>query len=663
MYEYHNHKLSIPARLLYEVWGLMTYKAYNQRCCRKKLVRTKEGKGEGNEAFVSFYDLPGDIQEICINKLGHPKQVVVRNKLLDYMVPDTEATDFFARHRKPDGLPLSDEKQREKVTNCIILNAIQTIFKTKQAQLALFGGQKTKLWQKVSEAVNGIPKHDPHQPLKEGWLFSLPGTQRRLKNKYEEYQQEGYQAFIHKGEGTENSIKIKGAVADFILAYYQLPNKPSVPELLHAYELEREHRDDFPSLTEQGVHRWLHETKQMRVWITARDGKEAWRRKFANSIERDRGQWFPNAWWAIDGSKLDLIYYDPEASNKMGAKMKTDVLFDIYSEKIIGYSLSETENHADHIKAINRALQHAQARPYLFTYDNQSGHKMARMQDLYANVVAKSGGTHYPHKANQKSNPVEQIFKRLQQQVINKHWHSDKQSVKVRTSANQMNDEFIKAYKDDLPTKSEVVKIWEYCVKVWNEAKHPHFDQSRNQVYTHEMKVKEEITLLDIVSLVWVAETKNTITYRRDGLSMRLGDDTYKYEVYTAKGDIDLEFRQTYLNTKFIVRYNPEYLNDYVQLYQTDKDKNMVFVAVAQPKRKHESIPVLMKEGDKEQWYKDFITQEQEYERDRKESEAIAKRTGITREAMILEQDLAVKMGGQITKKQRNAVENIFNDL
>ena len=50
MYEYHNNILSIPARLLYEDWNLMAYKTYLSLCCRKKLIRTKEGKGKGNEA-------------------------------------------------------------------------------------------------------------------------------------------------------------------------------------------------------------------------------------------------------------------------------------------------------------------------------------------------------------------------------------------------------------------------------------------------------------------------------------------------------------------------------------------------------------------------------------------------------------------------------------
>jgi hypothetical protein len=659
MYEYHKNTLSIPAKLLYEDWSLLAYKTYHTWCNRGKLIRTKEGRGAGNEAFVSFHDLPPNYKTVCIANLGPPKDVVVRNQLLDYMIPDAAAIDFFATHRKPDDKPLSFEKQREKATNCIILNAIQTVLKTK---VKAFGKQKTKIWENISKAVNDIPEYDKDNPQNEGWLYSLPGHEVRLKQKYNEYLKDGYKTFIHKGEGTENSTKLKGDVADFILAKYQLPNKPTLKEVLKEYDTERLDNPKWPSLTEQGIGRWLDEPAQKRVWILARDGKDAWRKNFGNSIERSKANWFPNVYWALDGSKLDLVYYDPDATNKMASKQKINVLFDIYSEKIIGYSLSETENHFDHIAAVNMAMQEAQVRPYLMTYDNQSGHKMSRMQELYGNVVAKTGGTHYAHKVGQKSNPVEQLFLRLQTQVISKFWFSDKQSIKARLSRNQMNGEFIKEEKHNLPTKEEIPKIWEYIVKTWNAGEHPRFEnQTRNQVYNHEMPMQETISLLDIVSTVWVAETKPR-TYYRDGIRLTIGKKEYKFQVYEDNGDIDLEFRRMNVGNKFAIRYSPEYLGDYVQLYQINADKQLTLVAYAQPNRTHESIPALMQPGDKEQWWKDFSTQEIEYERDKKASDDLANRTGITRKAMIEDQDLAVKMGGQITKKERNKAESMFSD-
>lgn len=77
------------------------------------------------------------------------------------------------------------------------------------------------------------------------------------------------------------------------------------------------------------------------------------------------------------------MYLNTE-TNKMEAYARIDVVFDVYSEKIIGYSLSETESITDHFRAVKMAVQTAGVRPFLCAYDKQSGHISAKMQgDLF----------------------------------------------------------------------------------------------------------------------------------------------------------------------------------------------------------------------------------------------------------------------------------------
>jgi hypothetical protein len=651
MYQYHNNILSIPARLLYEDWSLLSYDNYQKLCQRGKLIRTKEGKGMDNEPFVSVYDLPVhrgvNYKEKCFTELGNPKETMVRNQLENYLFPDSKAITFFANHRKPNGKLLSIEDQREKATNAMILNAIQIVFKDKSTEIKIFG-KTTKIWENISNAVNAIDT--------EKWKYDLPGNWRRLKNKYDDYLKNSYEIFLHKGEGQKNAQIIKGEIADFLLAKYCLPNKLSIPMLMQEYR-NAQYVKGWQDLTDQAVYKWLHEPEQMRIWILARDGKDAWRNKYSNSIDRDKSKWFPNVYWAIDGSKLDWVHYDNESRNKRGAKLKINPLVDVYSEKILGWSFSESESHVDHIKAVNMALNTAQKRPYLMTYDKQSGHRMSRMQELYDNIVARNGGTHYSHKAGQKSNPMEQLFNRLQQQCANMWWWSDKQSIKVRTSRNKMNEDFIAQNTHNLLTKEQLEQAWEVTVKQWNEAEHPLFKgQSRNEVYEHAMLMQEEISMLEIAATVWVAETK-PITYKREGLTMRLGDDKYKFEVYNYNDEIDIEFRRVNIGKKFIVRYNPEYLDAYIQLYERDVEGKMTCIAMAQPKRSHENIPVLMQEGAKEQWLKDFKTQQEEFDRDDKAYKDLVNRTGISREQLIADQELILKMGGNVSKIERSMAE------
>lgn len=648
MYQFQNNILSIPAKLLYEDWRLMSYDSYLKKCNRKQLIRTKEGKGPGNTPWVSFPDLPQDIKVVCLTKLGNPDDVVAVNQLEQYIQPDVKAAKFFSSHVTPDGKKLSELKQRQRTINCCVLNAIQTVFKDKGVAGRMFGKRKTKIWANVSDAVNKLNS--------EKWAHNLPSAAKRLQEKYENYLKVGYPLFIHKGEGNQNTAKIRGSVADFILAHYALPIKLTVPMVLEKYNSVKED-NGWADLSESGIYNWLYEPEQERVWTLGRHGKQAYSNKFQHTLTRDKSNWFPNVYWAIDGTKLDWIHFDDSTSNKMGAKLRINVMFDVYSEKIIGWSLSETEDHADHFRAIKSAVKQSGCKPYLLTYDSQSGHKMTRMQELYSNIVAADGGTHHIHRVGQKNNPAEQLFNRFQQQVVTKFWFSDGQGIKVRRDDHKPNTDFIEENKHLLKSKSDLISAWEYAVQQWNEKEHPHFSESRNQVYAHDMPMREDLSVNDIMQYMWIEESNNPITYKKEGLTMWMSNTQYQYEVYDADGSIDLEFRRKNVGKKFVVRYDPDAMDVYVQLYEVDSEGAKVFVAFAEPKRKHIDIPVLMKDGDKEQWAKDFAVRDREFKRDNDALQALLARTGITPDTLIEDQELAIKFKGNAPKKQAQTAD------
>ncbi len=646
-YLYHNNILSIPASLLYEDWAVMSYSNYNIRCHRRQLIRSREGKGAGNEALLSFYHLPPELQELCIEKLGKPEEVTVINLLEPYIEFDKNASKYYADHRTPEGKSISPEKQRQRTLNCCILNAIQTIFKDNGVANKMFGKRKMKIWDNVSDAVNKLDTKK--------WDHSLPTAAKNLRLRYNDYLKNGYQTFIHKNEGNQNTTKIKGDVADFILAFYSLPIKLTIPMVLSKYNEVKEERN-FPELTEAAIYKWLYEPEQERIWTLARHGKEAYNNKYQHKTSIDKSGWFPNIYWAIDGTKLDWIHFEGSKSNKMAASLRINVIFDVYSEKIIGWSFSESEDHTDHFKAMKMAAQHAGHRPYLFTYDKQSGHMSARMQELYSNVVAKDGGTHYSHRARSHSSPAEGLFKRLQQEVITKFWFSDGQSITVKRDDNKVNTDFILENQHHLKTKEDLFRAWETAVQKWNSAKHPHFNESRTAVYAHPMKQKEPLTLPEILSYMWVEESK-PITYKNDGLTMKLKGETYQFEVYNQDRTIDTEFRRKNIGKKFIVRYDPDNMDVFVQLYEITPDKQKIFSANAEPKRKQVNIPILMDEADKKVWAIDYKIREEEFKRDLEAVEALRKRTGITPEKLIQEQDLDIKFKGSAPKKQAIAMD------
>lgn len=663
-YEYINNTLSVPAKLIYEELKLITFNTYGSWCNRGKLVRTKAGKGKGNTAWVSFYDISEDwVRNAIKNVLGDPTKVISKNELEDLLVTDHQAIKFYASHRKPNGKPLSNEKQREKGNTVMVLNAIQTLLNKKAS---LVKKQKIgSLWTNISEAVNDLATktNSDGDAL---YDFKLPGGWRKLKIKYELYVDYGYSIFIHGNEGSTNARTITTEIGDYLLALYCLPTgKLTIPEVLERYDAERALKPHWKSLTNQAVYQFLYEPENQRIWQLARNGKQAYDKKYKYTLDIDKSKWFPNCYWAIDGTKLDWIHYWEGSANKMGAKLKIDVMFDVYSEKIIGWSLGFTENHIEHFKAIKMAVNEAQCRPFFLTYDQQSGHKMDRMNTLYDGLVAQKKehkGTHYPGAAKQHGNPAEGLFKRLQQQVINKFWFNDGQSITVKRDDNKMNTDFILKNKSSLKTVEDLHAAWETAVNIWNAKAHPLFKdttkESRNEVYQHTMDMKEPLSLYDIMDKMWIEEKKRPITFKSNGLDLRLGSKKpLTYVVYDKNGDVDLEFRRKNVGKKFIVRYDPDFLDGYIQLCEKDAEGNIVHIANAEPKRKAQPVPALMEPGDKEQALKDRSIRDLEFLRDKAAYEELMERTGITPAKEMEHQDLLIKFKGNLNKVQRAKVE------
>jgi len=644
-YEYHNNTIGVRVNWLIEEAKIVTESNYKQ-LRRKGHIKGLRRGCKGTDALIEFDSIErSDIKEEIIKLAGNPKDKITNNVLEEIVQIDNQAAEVYASYRKENGEHIPFETQQKYVRNASILNGIEILITNHYAKTRALGQGKTRMWQNVSKAVNNFQR----------FKHSIPGNYRRVKSLYEKYKAVGYDALIHKGFNNDNSAKIVGAIADWFIVHYSMPTKPMIPAIMDKYNSIRED-NGWPELSESAVILWLEKPENKRLWMVSRHGKSEYNKAFGYKVTRDRSNWFPNAYWAIDGTKLDWIhYYDNDL--KMAAKLKIDPVFDVHSEKIIGWSYSTTENHIDHFKALKSAVANTGARPFLITYDGQSGHTTTRMQDVYTNLVAKDGGVHYKHQAYRSSSPVEQIFARLQQQVLNQLWFSDKQSIKARSMNSQPNMDFIKKNKHLLKSLDELIKAWEYAVKKWNDSKHPKFkDMTRSEVFAQEAPRREDFDITDMVQVFWLEETKGNI-YQPDGIRMRLAGEKYEFEVRDADGNIDLEFRRKYVGSKFNIKYDPELLNDGVQLWRTTEDDKRVMIAIAQPKKKHESIPALMEEGDKEAWYNDFQITEREYARDLAEIERMQKEVGMTPEKLIEDQELAIKMGGDVPKEIRSAAE------
>lgn len=653
MFEYYNNTLCVKGNWLNEI-GVITASSLKVLAHRGQIKKARAARGLGNCALYIYASLPERFKNVIEHDLGiNPYEQKATIHLADYLTSDENAAAYFANYELEDGrylLEANSDAVEEYTANACVFNAIEKIIiKVVSANPKI---NKAELWQRITDSVHNIS-----DDLRFRYPFDLPENPQALRAKYEacvlnkpnkRYPRTGLEGLIHNNYSNKHSIKITDKVGEWLIAYYSLPIKCSIPELLVAYESARP-QTGFPKLSESGIQNFLMKPENERIWILARDGKDAYINKFGHTIKRDRETMFPNSWWAIDGTKLDAIHYW-DNTNKMAAQMNINVLIDVYSEKILGWSFSESETHVDHFKAVRMAVNTACAKPYLFTYDAQSGHKSAKMQELYTKVVAK-GGTHYHHKVGRKSNPIEQVFNRLQQQVIGKFWFSDKQSIKSKQSRSQVNVDFIKEYKGALPTKEELYKFWILMVNEWNSMEHPlKKNKTRNEVYNQKTEYRHELDPLEQISMFWLNKTKPK-KYYAHGMKLTVAGQDYYFEVYDRNNEVDLEFRRKYVNEKLIVSYDPEYLEEYIALYTLNEKGQKVFVAYAQKKRQHTQIPILMTKQKDEKMRKDMEVRDLEMMRDWESYQKIAERTGITREKLIDDQNAMIEDNWELNAK------------
>jgi hypothetical protein len=636
MFEYQQNTLCVQSAWLWES-DIISFDYYRQLCSRGKIKKLTIG-GNGRKALVAYESIPDRFKKLILEKVGDPYASVKNIVFGDYMDWDHTAEQYFRDYLLENGSHLPEEKQKEYTHQSVMFNAVKHIATNVVVQKR-FGGKK-QMWDRMLEAIGNLP---------ETWMHTRYKNVISFKRAIHKYEDEGYSSIVSGKWMNSNPSKIVDEVADFIMSQYCLPIKYTISEVLKIYESKREAKG-WKSLSERSIGAWLDKTEQKRIWMLARDGKDEYMKHFGHTVTRNRAQWFPNAWWAIDGTKLDLVHF-ANNKQKMAAELKINVVFDVYSEKIIGWDIAYSENHASHFRAVKMAVGESGCRPFLFTYDKQSGHTSGKMQNLYDRLPAK-GGTHYSHKVGRKSSPAEQIFNRLQQQVISKMWFSDKQGIKVRNAVNKPNTDFIVEYKTALPTVDQFNKIFQALVNKWNLGKQEDWEYNRIEKYNQETEHREEIDIMDQLSLFWIDETK-VKKYYAHGMPLTVEGKDYIYEVYDETNNVDLEFRRKFVGESLIVRYDPERLDEFVGLYELTPSGEKRFIAYAQTKRMHESIPVLMKDNSKTLLLQDIAVRDAELKRDQEAYERLINRTGISRESLIEEQELMIKFQGKLPKEDQ----------
>ncbi|MEX6627539.1 hypothetical protein [Tenacibaculum salmonis] len=642
MFEYYGNTLCVQAHWL-DKEGIISISNLKFLTHKGKVKKARSARGLGNYALYIYESLPQRFRNVIEHDLGiDPYEESKNIAFAPYLKHDVNASAFFANYELEDGRFLSevnDSAVNEYTANAIVFNAIKIVHEKVTTVNPKIN--KGELWSRLAKSIQNLDKD-----IRKRYPFDVPTNPRALRAKYEacilnkvnkRYPKKGLEGLIHDNYCNNHSKVITDEIADWLMAYKCLPINYSYYELKEIYNEARLEKG-WSYLSEGAIHNYLTKPENVRIWTLASEGTEAYNKKYAHTLSKDKDRLFPNAHWAIDGTKLDAVHYW-DTTSKIAAVCKINVCVDVYSEKIIGYSFSMTENHVDHFITLRMAVDEAGAKPHLFTYDAQSAHKSKRMQELYSKVIAK-GGNHYHHKVGRKTGaPIEQMFNRLQQQVIMKRWFSDGQSIKSKQSRSKANLDFVHENKGALPTFEELQKHWELMVAEWNnKPRSKKTTKTRNEFFNTESKLTQKVDTLDRVSMFWINETKPK-RYYAHGMPLTVAGTDYLFEVYDADDNVDIDFQLKYVQQDLIVSYDPEYLDSYVSLYRLNENNEKIFVAYAEKKRKHIEVNVLKQPGEHKKMLKDIEVRAKVKAHDWNAYLEIVERTGISREALIDEQN------------------------
>lgn len=514
-------------------------------------------------------------------------------------------------HVLADGGGLPEDVVQQYAQACAYLRMLAGV---KRKQLTLWGYSDAAEY--YTDVLRVIVRDD----------VQLPRTYSRLRSKVRDYRTSGPLSVVSAKWGNQNGRKIGPAQSAWLIAAYAMPTKPDTVKVAVRYaEAAKQH--GWPSLTEGAIYTHLHQPDIEPVWWIGRHGKAEWKDRFAHTMSL-RGPSFRDALWCSDGTKLNYWYRTDDGQK---ALLKVYLIIDVFSEAIIGHSFSTKENFQAQYTAAKMALKCSGTKPYQWLYDGQGGHKAKDSQDFFDRAVK----LHFPAQPyNAKSKPIENLIGRLQKQVMQDRWFFTGQNIQSKRLDSKPNIEFVLAHKDQLPTLEEVLLYAEEDVRLWNERSHPNTGLARMAMYKEsESPVAEPLDFIDYVELFWLTKQK-PIRYTNEGLTLEVGGQRLKYEVYDEQGIPSVAFLRRWTNASFVVRYDPEQLSGGVMLYRAD-DNGLRLITRAALKKTYARAAVDLKPGERGEIDTNLALRKAQEEAIRAELEALRSSTGLDPETLV----------------------------
>lgn len=585
-----------------------------QNIKRGNIRRAQHGGGEGSYALIIYSSLPEKYKIRFVERKGDPEQILKQQRMRDRVKTDDKARSFYEDYRyEMNGVEtgLSDKLKAEYTLNASVLNALIYDLEDKTTSRKMLGNSLATLWENVAATSEN---------LRDIYHHTLPENQARLREKIRRYKKEGYISLISGKVGNKSTVKIIPEMGRQLIALRRsrvpVYNYAQIFDEINRIALEKDWK---PLKSKRSMVQWFERPEIEPLWYDAVFGELAAHQRYGRKHKTKLPDRRDTLWYG-DGTKLNLYYRDEEG--KIRTTMVYEVI-DAYSEVLLGYYISDHENFEAQYNAYRMAIQVSGHKPFEIVHDNQGGHKRLEKEkdskevgffDLICHIHRPTA----PYSGQSKT--IESIFGRFQSQELHKDWRFTGMNITATKAESRPNLEFIEENKDRLFTLDELKAHYAEARRAWNAAPHPATGIPRIEMYEKsENEETDVVTVHDMVDIFWIW-AKRPATFTDQGIQITIGSLKKPYEVFSAPGEPDHEWRRKNTYRKFYVKYDPNDLRS-IRLYWKDNAGQLRFERVAEPYMVVHRAIQDQAEGEAE-----FIRREQEANiRDRIERQVIAK--------------------------------------
>ncbi len=550
---------------------IMSLGALKSMLTRHRIDRVKRGGGEGGCALIVYSSLPQKYKTRFEEKKGDPVDIMKKEQIRATLKLDDDARKFYADEYTYDmnGIQthLDTDKIEEYTLNASVLNFLIREQKRQESLSKKMNNPRRNVW----EILQG-----KCEILRDQYGHTLQQSLARLKEKISQYRKGGYPVLISGKIGNKNTLKITEEGGKQLVAL----KRSRVPVYTDAQIFDEYNRIALekgwkPLKSQRSMSIWLSSPAVEPLWHDAVFGELSSRQRFNRLHKTELPQRRDSLWYG-DGTKLNLYYQDEQG------KMRTLNVYEVidaYSEVLLGYHISETEDSEAQYHAYRMAVQVSGHKPYEIVHDNQGGHKKADSTNLFSKICHVHRTT-APYSGQSKT--IESVFGRFQMQVLHKDWRFTGQNITAKKESSRPNIEFIEANKDQLYTLQELKEAYSNARREWNEGKHSVTGKARIEMYRNSVNEETpEITPENMVNMFWMM-TKDPVTFTASGIEITVKKQKYRYEVFSSPGVPDHEWRRTHTLQQFYVMYDP-YDFGSVRLFWKDKAGKLRFERVAEP--------------------------------------------------------------------------------